>query len=119
MANKSSKWLSRRSIRAGASHREPAPFTWNVLYPGWKHPYTELAMRQCLVWTVVLMMAWSQTLWPATNSWNKIRYMGGTTQANVNPYDWNTILTVTPDAIVFVLGHRQTIRIPPAQVTTL
>jgi hypothetical protein len=45
--------------------------------------------------------------------------MGGTIQANVNPYDWNTTLTVTADAVVLVFGHRQTLRIPPAQVTTL
>lgn len=36
----------------------------------------------------------------AGNSWNKIRYSGGTVAAKVNPYDWNTTLTVSPGTIV-------------------
>jgi hypothetical protein len=55
----------------------------------------------------------------AGNSWNKLRYSGGTVQAKVNQYDWNTVLTVTPDAIVLVFGGRTTLRLKPAQVTAL
>jgi hypothetical protein len=53
------------------------------------------------------------------NSWNKLRYSGGTVEAKVNPFDWNTTLTVKPDAIVFVFAGRVTFRLKPAQVTAL
>jgi len=53
------------------------------------------------------------------NSWNKIRYSGGTVEAKVNPFDYNTTLTVTADQIVLVFAHRQTLRMKPQQVTAL
>ena len=52
-------------------------------------------------------------------SWNKIRYSGGTVAAKVNPYEWNTTLTVTPDTIKLVFGGRTTFRLAPSQVTAL
>jgi len=55
----------------------------------------------------------------AGNSWNKIRYAGGTVPAKVNPYDWNTTLTVAPDRIILMFAHRTTIRLAPSQVTAL
>jgi hypothetical protein len=53
------------------------------------------------------------------NSWNKIRYGGGTVAAKVDPYDWNTTLTIAADNIVLVFGHRVTVRMKPSQVTAL
>jgi hypothetical protein len=53
------------------------------------------------------------------NSWNRIRYSGGTVPAKVNPYDWNTTLTVTADNIVLVFAHRTSLKLAPSQVTTL
>jgi hypothetical protein len=53
------------------------------------------------------------------NSWNKIRYSGGTVDAKVNPFDWNTTLTVTGDSIALQMGPRQSLRLKPAQVTAL
>jgi hypothetical protein len=76
-------------------------------------------MRRALASIVALAMVWTQCLASETNSWNKIRYAGGTIEVKVNPYDWNTTLTVTSDAIVLVFSHRQTLRIPPAYVTSL
>jgi hypothetical protein len=76
-------------------------------------------MRRNLTWIAVVAMLWPHWLWAQGNSWNKIRYNGGTIQAKLNPYDWNTTLTITSDAIVLVFGHRQTVRIPPAHVTAL
>src|ERR1017187_1115448 len=77
-------------------------------------------MRRILACTVALAMAGSfQTAAAAGNSWNKIRYSGGTVAAKVNPYDWNTTLTVSPGAIVLVFGGRATERIKPDQVTAL
>jgi hypothetical protein len=53
------------------------------------------------------------------NSWNKLRYSGGTVQAKVNPFDWNSTLTINPDSLVFTFGPRVTLRLQPAQVTTV
>jgi hypothetical protein len=52
------------------------------------------------------------------NSWNKLRYSGGTVVAKVNPFDWNTTLTLAPGSQTFVFG-RQTFRLPSADVTAL
>jgi hypothetical protein len=53
------------------------------------------------------------------NSWNKLRYSGGTVPAKVNPFDWNTTLTVAPDAIVLVFEGQKSVRFRPDQVTAL
>ena len=75
-------------------------------------------VRRTLACTLVLAISCINC--PAgNNSWNKIRYTGGTIQAKVDPYDWNTVLTITPDAIVFVFAHLQTLRINPSRVVSL
>src|SRR5262249_46239475 len=71
-------------------------------------------MRRVLAFLLIAILADA-----AGNSWNKIRYSGGTVEAKVNPFDWNTTLTVTADAIALQLGPRQSLRLKPAQVTTL
>jgi len=68
---------------------------------------------------VVLALAVPQWLYAGGNSWNKLRYAGGTVEAKVNDFDWNTTLTVAPDGIVVVFAHRATLRLTPAQVTAL
>jgi hypothetical protein len=68
---------------------------------------------------VVLAMAVPKWLRASGNSWNKLRYAGGTVEAKVNDFDWNTTLTVSPDAIVAVFAHRTTLRLAPSQVTAL
>jgi len=68
---------------------------------------------------LVLVTLLPSFLWGEGNSWNKIRYSGGTVQAKVNPYDWNTTLTVTPDFIKLVFSGRTTFQLLPSQVTTL
>ena len=76
-------------------------------------------MRRILAYSLIVTVSWAQSLHAEGNSWNKIRYTGGTIQAKVNPYDWNTTLTVTSDAIVLAFARGQTVRIKPAQVTVL
>jgi hypothetical protein len=53
------------------------------------------------------------------NTWNRIRYAGGTVTAKVDPYDWNTTMTVVPDSIRLDFGHRVTLHLKPSQVTAL
>ena len=77
-------------------------------------------MRTRRIIATLLAVSSAQCLMAGDSSWNKIRFIGGTIQAKgVDPYDWNTTLTVRSDAIVVEIGHRQTVRVLPAQVTTI
>jgi hypothetical protein len=68
----------------------------------------------------LLAFSSAQCLMAGDDSWNKIRFIGGTIQVKgVDPYDWNTTLTVRSGGIVMAIGHRQTVRILPAKVTTM
>jgi hypothetical protein len=68
----------------------------------------------------LLAFSCAPCLMAGDDSWNKIRFIGGTIQAKgFDPYDWNTTLTVRSDGIVMTIGHRQTVRIPPVQVTAI
>ena len=82
--------------------------------------YTEGALtRRALSVALCFVLVASGQLRAEGNSWNKLRYSGGTVEAKVNPFDWNTTLTVKPDAIVLVFAGRLTFRLKPAQVTAL
>jgi hypothetical protein len=67
---------------------------------------------------LALVLASTQSL-GQNNSWNKIRYIGGTVRVNVDPYDWNTTLTVKADAVLMDFAHRQTLKIPPNHITAV
>jgi hypothetical protein len=68
---------------------------------------------------IALATLLTRFLWADGNSWNKIRYIGGTVPAKVNPYDWNTALTVTPDSIKLVFAGRSTVILAPSSVTSV
>jgi|CZKC01.1.fsa_nt_gi hypothetical protein len=53
------------------------------------------------------------------NSFDKVRYDGGSVATKVKPDDWGNRLTVTPDTIALVLKDGQSITIPSKQVTGL
>jgi hypothetical protein len=78
-------------------------------------------MRRMIAMMVAMALAWTQAVVAAgpRNSWNKIRYRGGTVQVKLDPWDWNTTLTVKPDEIVLMFTPRTTIRIKPSQVRSI
>jgi hypothetical protein len=78
-----------------------------------------LTWARALAWTLSLALACAPFASAQGNSWNRIRYAGGTVTAKVDPYDWNTTLTVAPDGIKLEFGHRVTVRLKPSQVTAL
>jgi hypothetical protein len=51
------------------------------------------------------------------NSWDKVRYNGGTLQTKVDPKDWGNRLTITSDLITLKLKDGQSVEIPAKQVT--
>jgi len=53
------------------------------------------------------------------NSWDKVRYNGGTIQTKVDSKEWDNHLTVTSDKITFQLKDKQTLEIPTSSVTGL
>jgi len=53
------------------------------------------------------------------NSWDRVRYNGGTLQTKVDPHDWDNHLTVTSDLITFKLKDGQQVEIPTKSVTGL
>jgi hypothetical protein len=93
----------------------PAPLT-RFPSPPWDAlSYNEVAMRRIAAFFVIAAIAAAE----GSNSWNKIRYSGGTVEAKVNPFDWNTTLTITGDSVTLQIGPRQTLRLKPTQVTAL
>jgi hypothetical protein len=76
-------------------------------------------MRRAAAFCLVLAIACWHCVWAEGDSWNKLRYRGGTIPAKVNPFDWNTTLTVEEDAIVLTFSPKQTVRLKPSQITLL
>src|SRR6185437_14753644 len=69
----------------------------------------------------VVLLVLATTLYATSegNSWNKVRYNGGTLQTKVDPKDWNNHLTVTSDTITLKLKDGQQVEIPTKSVTGL
>lgn len=68
---------------------------------------------------LVLTIAVSLYACAEGNSWNKVRYNGGTLQTKVDPKDWNNHLTISSDTITLQLKDEQHIEIPTKAVTGL
>jgi len=76
-------------------------------------------LRSRLACSLAVLLACAPVLDAQGNSWNRIRYGGGTVVAKVDPYDWNTTLTIAANQIVLVFGHHVTLTLKPSQVTAL
>jgi len=53
------------------------------------------------------------------NTFDKVRYNGGSVDSKVDPKDWHNQLTVTSDMIVMVFKDGKRLEIPPKFVTSL
>jgi len=53
------------------------------------------------------------------NTFNKVRYNGGSVASSVSAKEWGNRLTVTPEIIVLELKDNQKVEIPPRSVTSL
>jgi hypothetical protein len=76
-------------------------------------------MRRAVAAVVILSLFSLEAQAAPRNSWNKIRYRGGTVAARVDSWDWNTTLTITPGDITVFFAPRTTIHIKPTQVDSL
>jgi hypothetical protein len=68
---------------------------------------------------VAVLLVYSTIAYAQGNSWDKVRYNGGTLQTKVDPKDWDNRLTVTSDVIDFKLKDGQKVDIPTKDVTGL
>jgi hypothetical protein len=68
---------------------------------------------------LAILLSLTVTLYSQGNTFNKIRYNGGTLQTKVKPDDWSNRLTVTSDEIKLELKDGQTMNIDPKRVTGL
>ena len=53
------------------------------------------------------------------NSFDRVRYNGGSVDSKVDPKDWHNKLTITSDAITLELKDGKSVVIPPKSVTSL
>jgi hypothetical protein len=102
------------------THRPGIPLIGNWLCSAGSDPILNaILMRRIVAAFVLLSFSWAQAAPAARNSWNKIRYRGGTVAAKVDDWDWNTTLTVKPDEIVVLFAPRTTLRLKPSQVESI
>lgn len=76
-------------------------------------------MRRFIAVVMLAVFPWTQALAAQRFSWNKVRYHGGTVQVKVDPWDWNTTITVKPDEITLLFSPKATVRIAPSKVRSL
>jgi hypothetical protein len=69
--------------------------------------------------TLVLLLSLSVAVYGTGNSFDKIRYNGGTIETKVNPKDWDNNLSVTSEVIRLQLKDGQILSIDPSRVTGL
>lgn len=74
-------------------------------------------MRRLTSLALVVLLV--QTLFAQGNSWDKVRYNGGTLQTKVDPKDWDNKLTVTSDTVTLVLKDGQTVEFPAKNISAL
>jgi hypothetical protein len=89
----------------------PAAEALTILKLPMKRKTTRRAIAAALAGLLVAGVGFAQA-----KSWNKIRYQGGTVEAKVNPFDWNTTLTVRQGELELVFAGRKRVVIPVADV---
>ena len=57
--------------------------------------------------------------WAQGNSFDRVRYNGGSVDSKVDPKEWNNHLTVTSDMITLSLKDGKKLEVPPKSVTSL
>jgi PEGA domain len=66
-----------------------------------------------------LFLCSAVAVWAQGNSFDKVRYNGGSVGSRVDPKDWHNQLTVTPDLITLALKDGKKVEIPPKSVISL
>src|SRR5262249_18456880 len=67
----------------------------------------------------VLFISCAVLTWAEGNTFDKVRYNGGSVDSKVDPKDWNNHLTITSDVITLALKDGKKLEIQPKSVTSL
>jgi hypothetical protein len=68
---------------------------------------------------LVILLCSAIVSWAQGNSFDKVRYNGGSVDSKVDPKDWNNRLTISSDLITLALKDGKKLEIPPKSVTSL
>jgi len=68
---------------------------------------------------LVIFLCSAIATWAQGNSFDRVRYNGGSVDSKVDPKDWNNHLTVTSDLITLALKDGKKVDIPAKSVTSL
>lgn len=68
---------------------------------------------------MTLVLCCTLLAWPQGNSFDRVRYNGGSVDSKVDPKDWHNTLTVTSDMISLSFKDGKKLDIPPKKVTSL
>jgi len=68
---------------------------------------------------LALFLCVSLAAWADGNSFDRVRYNGGSVDSKVDPKEWKNKLTITSDAITLSLKDGKSVVIPPKSVTSL
>lgn len=68
---------------------------------------------------LAILLGTSLLAYAQGNTFDKVRYNGGSVSTKVSPKDWDNKLTITPDLILLELKDGQKAEIPPKSVTSL
>jgi len=74
---------------------------------------------QILKKLLVVVLCSAIVTWAEGNSFDKVRYNGGSVDSKVDPKEWNNHLTVTSDMITLALKDGKKLELPPKSVTSL
>ena len=72
------------------------------------------ATKQLAILLCFTVLAYSQG-----NSFDKVRYNGGSISTKTNSEEWDNHLSISSDAIVFTLKDGQSVTIPPKKVSSI
>jgi len=75
-------------------------------------------MRICIR-VIALCLCLSLSAYGQGNSFDRVRYNGGSVDSKVDPKEWKNTLTVTSDFITLSLKDGKKLQIPPKSVTSL
>jgi hypothetical protein len=69
--------------------------------------------------TLICLLASAVVAQGQGNSFNRVRYNGGSVDSKVDPKEWDNHLTITSDAITLALKDGKKVDIPPKAVTSI
>ena len=75
--------------------------------------------RHIATGTLFWLLSGSVPLHAADSVWKRIRYQGGTIEAKVNRFDWNTTLKSYGNHLELVFAGQKTVKIEAADITAL